>query len=156
MVQKAQTYPAKNMNASATVESMIEKFEGVRLTAYNDPLHPGLWTIGYGHTQGVFQGMVITEADALLFLERDVMMAASCVRRCVTIELTQGEFDALTDFVFNLGCGSFVNSTLLALLNKGEIAEASEQFERWDHAGGKAVAGLLRRRLAEEQVFDDV
>ena len=68
----------------------------------------------------------------------------------VGIQPTQGEFDALTDFTFNCGRYGFDHSTLLRLVNEDDLPEAAEQFERWDKAGGKVVAGLLRRRLAEE------
>ena len=65
------------------------------------------------------------------------------------VPLTQGEFDALTDFVFNCGCGAFAGSTMLRLLNAGDYQSAAGQFDLWDHAGGQVVAGLLRRREAE-------
>ena len=72
----------------------------------------------------------------------------------VTIALSQDEFDALVDFVFNLGKGAFEESTLLKDLNSGDIAAAATQFDPWDHAGGAVVAGLLRRREAEVAMFD--
>ena len=63
------------------------------------------------------------------------------------------EFDALVDFAFNCGCGAFAGSTLLKLLNAGDYPGAAAQFDVWDHASGKVVAGLLRRREAETQEF---
>ena len=83
----------------------------------------------------------------------DTSWASQTVNLYVTIALTQGEFDALVDFVFNLGGGSFEHSTLLVMVNQRNFAAAAAQFERWDHAGGQVVAGLLRRRLAEEAEF---
>lgn len=133
--------------------SLTEQYEGCRLTAYQDQV--GVWTIGYGHTgPEVLAGMTITPAQAEAYLAADVQTAAACVNRAVTVTLTQDEFDALVDFVFNLGSGSFESSTLLQLLNAGNIAAAAEQFNRWDRAGGAVVAGLLRRRQAETALFN--
>jgi len=67
--------------------------------------------------------------------------------------LQQNEFDALVDFVFNLGRGAFAGSTLLKNLNAGQFDAAATQFDLWDHAGGQVVAGLLRRRQAEQAMF---
>ena len=84
----------------------------------------------------------------------DVRHAADTVNHLVTIpDMTQDEFDALVDFAFNCGCGAFAGSTLLKGLNAGKLAEAAAQDDEWDKAGGKEVAGLLRRRMAEEKLF---
>jgi lysozyme len=135
--------------------SLTEGFEGCRLTAYLDD--GGIPTIGYGHTgPDVYLGLVITQAQAEQFLLGDVKRAEACVNTHVTMPgLNQDEFDALVDFTFNAGVGAFVGSTLLKDLNAGKIAEAEAQFEVWDHVSGKVVAGLLRRRLAEEKLFED-
>src|SRR5208282_1792815 len=130
---------------------LTEQFEGVCLTAYQDQV--GVWTIGYGHTAGVQPGDTCTQEQAEAWLQSDVSWAVQTVNLYVTIALTQGEFDALVDFVFNLGSGSFEHSTLLTLVNQRNFGAAADQFERWDHAGGKVVAGLLRRRQAEEEEF---
>jgi lysozyme len=133
---------------------LTEQFEGCRLTAYMDPLRPGLWTIGYGHTgPEVHTGLVWTQEQAEAALEKDVQWAVSEISRLVRVPLTQGEFDALVDFTFNVGSGNFAASTMLKLLNAGQHQAAAAQFELWDKAGGKAVAGLLRRRQAEVALF---
>jgi lysozyme len=136
--------------------SLTEGFEGCRLTAYLDS--GGIPTIAYGHTgPEVHLGLTITQAQAEQFLLEDVKRAEGMVNRCVTMPgLTQDEFDALVDFAFNAGCGAFETSTMLKDLNAGKIAEAEAQFEVWDHVSGKVVAGLLRRRLAEERLFEGV
>ena len=139
------------MNYSKSGLQLTEQFEGVRLTAYQDQV--GVWTIGYGHTAGVQPGDTCTQEQAEAWLQSDVSWAVQTVNLYVTIALTQGEFDALVDFVFNLGSGSFEHSTLLTLVNQRNFGAAADQFERWDHAGGKVVAGLLRRRQAEEEEF---
>jgi len=141
------------MQYSKTAAELAETFEGCRLQSYPDI--GGVWTIGYGHTSGVHPGMICTPQRAIEWLDADMKIAAACVNRYVSVTLTQNEFDALCDFVFNLGCGDFARSTLLRLLNRGEYAEAANQFDLWDHCGGKVVAGLLRRREAEEETFSD-
>jgi lysozyme len=130
---------------------LTEQFEACRLTAYRDV--KGVWTIGYGHTRGVYEGMVITQAQAEAFLLEDVKAASDAVNRLVTIAITQDEFDALVDFAFNCGIGALTGSTLLKDLNDGNFSAASDQFEVWDHASGQVIVGLLRRRLAEKAEF---
>jgi lysozyme len=136
---------------SKTGVQLTERFEGVRLTSYQDSV--GIWTIGFGHTFGVTEGMTCTEDQATAWLIEDTAIAQADVNKYVTVTLTQGEFDALVDFAFNVGRGNLNNSTLLKELNAGDYAGAADQFTRWDHAGGVVVAGLLRRRLAEQQEF---
>ena len=133
---------------------LTEQFESCRLVAYQDS--KGIWTIGWGHTFGVYEGLTCTRDQADAWLLEDIQSAAGTVNRMVTVSLTQDEFDALTDFVFNAGSGNFSGSTMLRLLNQGNYAGASEQFEKWDHSGGVEIAGLLRRRKAEEGEFNGV
>ena len=133
--------------------ALTEQFESCRLTAYQDQV--GVWTIGYGHTgPDVTPKLTITQSQAETLLAHDVGRAADCVNKAVTIELTQNEFDALVDFVFNVGTGAFAGSTLLRVLNAGNLDAAASQFDLWDHAGGAVVAGLLRRRQAETALFN--
>jgi len=85
-------------------------------------------------------------------LAGDVGDAEQAVARLVKVELTQGQFDALVDFVFNLGQGQLAESTLLKELNSGQDDAAGEQLLRWDHAGTQENAGLKARREAEFQL----
>lgn len=141
-----------NLTYSGTGLKLTEQFEGLRLSAYQDQV--GVWTIGYGHTGAdVTPDLTITQAQAEQLLLDDVGSASKCVNGCVTVALTQDEFNALVDFVFNLGAGAFQGSTLLRDLNGGDFAGAAAQFDAWDHAGGAVVAGLLRRRQAETALF---
>lgn len=141
-----------SMNYSQSGLKMTEQFEACRLDAYQDM--KGIWTVGYGHTgPDVYPGLSITALQAEQFLLNDIQSAVNCVNSLVTVALTQGQFDALTDFVFNCGCGAFAGSTMLRLLNAGDYQGAAGQFDLWDHAGGQVVAGLLRRREAETQEF---
>jgi lysozyme len=140
------------MKTSQNGLNLIEQSEGVRLTAYQDSV--GVWTIGYGHTGNVVSGEICTLQQANEWLAQDVSGAEYVVNTVVTAPLNQNQFDALVDFVFNLGSGNFQSSTLLKLLNSGDYAGASAQFPLWNHAGGVVVAGLTTRRLAEQALFN--
>jgi lysozyme len=144
---------AANAQLQYTGQTLTEQFEGCALAAYQDTA--GVWTIGYGHTAGVQPGDVCTQAQADTWLTLDIQWAAATVRNLVGVPLRQDEFNALVDFVFNVGSGAFAGSTLLADLNGGDYVAAAAQFQRWDTAGGAVVAGLLRRRIAEENEFND-
>lgn len=139
------------MQYSKSGVQLTEGFEGCKLTAYQDQV--GKWTIGYGHTQNVFAGQTCTQEQADVWLQEDMEWAVRVVNALVTVPLSQGEFDALVDFTFNLGSGSLQHSTLLRLVNTQQFEAAANEFEKWDHAGGVAVAGLLRRRLGEKAEF---
>jgi lysozyme len=141
-----------NMSYSKVGLSLTEQFEGCKLEAYLDQV--GKPTIGYGHTVGVQMGDTCSQAQAEAWLAQDVEWAVQTVNLYVTIALTQGEFDALVDFTFNLGSGSFQHSQLLVLVDQRNFVAAAAEFEKWSHAGGVVVAGLLRRRLAEEAEFN--
>lgn len=141
-----------NMRYSKDGVHLTEQFEGCKLEAYQDSV--GVWTIGYGHTRGVYEGMTCTQEEAEAWLLEDIANAEADVNKHVTLDsLDQNEFDALVDFAFNCGDGNLNSSTLLKLVNADELDLAANEFEKWDHAGGKVVAGLLRRRLAEKAEF---
>lgn len=143
-----------NLTYSGNGMLLKEQLEGCRLTAYQDQV--GVWTIEYGHTgPDVMPGLTLAQEQAEKLLARDVSKAAACVNQAVTTPLSQSKFDALVDFVFNLGVGPFTKSTLLRDLNVGNFAGAAAQFDFWDHAGGAVVAGLLRRRQAKTALFSD-
>lgn len=133
---------------------LTEQFEsdgGPRLTAYQDS--GGVWTIAWGHTAGVVQGMTCALQEACQWLSEDLAWAEAEVNKVVRVPLTQGEFDALVDFVFNCGAGNFEHSTLLRLVNQNNMEAAALEFDKWGHCKGKVVAGLLRRRQAETDLF---
>jgi lysozyme len=132
--------------------ALTESFEGLQLEAYPDIA--GVWTNGYGNTHGVVPGTTITMEKAVADLASNIEGAEFVVNKVVTAPLTQGQFDACVDFVFNLGSGNFQSSTLLRKLNLKDYAGAAQEFPKWNHAGGIEVAGLTRRRLAEQQLFN--
>lgn len=139
------------MQYSQSGLKLTEQFEGVRLQAYQDQV--GVWTIGFGHTRNVTSGMTCTPIQAEQWLLEDVQQCVDSLNAHLHISVTQNEFDALVDFAFNLGIGALLESTLLKYVNAGKFELAANEFQRWDRAGGKEVAGLLRRRLAEKQEF---
>jgi lysozyme len=140
-----------NMVYSKRGVDLTERFEGCKLVSYQDQV--GRWTCGYGHTYGVIEGMTCTQDQAIKWLLEDTAAAQLDVNTHVTVPITQAENDALVDFCFNLGRGALNGSTLLKDLNAGNYAAAADQFDSWDRAGGRVVAGLLRRREAEKQEF---
>ncbi len=141
-----------NLAYSSKGLALTEQFEGLRLTAYQDSV--GVWTIGYGHTgSDVHPGLTITQQQASDLLRKDVASAVATVNRLVSVPLTQNQFDALVDFVFNAGAGNFADSTLLRDLNAGNYAGAAAQFPRWVHAGNQILPGLVTRRNAEQALF---
>lgn len=151
------------MTHSEACTELTKRFEGCRLTAYPDPGTGGApWTIGYGHTFGVKPGMVIDQHQANSWLAQDLANAASIVDLWVKAKLTQGRFDALTDFVFNVGQGlvghrdGFVwlknggHSMLLRYCNAAAFQLAAEEFLKWNLP---PLPGIRARREAERALF---
>lgn len=130
--------------------ALIKRFEGCRLTAYQDSV--GVWTIGYGHTLHVSKGQTITHEQADAFLRDDCAGAEKAVNRYTDIyRWNQNQFDALVSFTFNCGAGN-----LRTLLGGGvrSIAQISEKIPAYRKAGGKVLRGLVNRRAAEKALFD--
>ena len=144
------TQPA-GMSLSQAGLNLIKSHEGLRTSAYQDPV--GVWTIGYGHTGTAKPGQKINEAQAEQLLRKDVGWAEDAVRKNVKVPLTQGQFDSLVSFTFNLGAGALGKSTLLQKLNAGDYAGAQAEFGKYVHAGGRVLPGLVRRRNEEAQMF---
>lgn len=142
------------MNVGAAGLALIKGFEQCRLIAYQD--QHGVWTIGWGHTgPEVHEGLQWTQAQADGALEADLQAAVSAVNRSVRVAVNQNQFDALVSFVFNVGAEAFAGSTLLRLLNGGYPNLAASQFPYWDHVDGVENNGLLHRRDAEQQLFEE-
>lgn len=131
---------------------LIHAEEGCRLTAYLD--QGGIWTIGWGHTQGVKEGDVISQTQAdQLFLE-DISDEVGYVSYYVKTSLNDNQFAALVSLVYNIGAGNFSKSTLLKDLNNNDLAGAASQFLVWDIVNGEKNAGLLARRQKEQTLFN--
>lgn len=158
----AQTTPKSSSSGVREINQaglhLIEEFEGLarklpdgKIAAYADAV--GVPTIGYGHTHGVHLGQVITVEQAQEFLQQDLRQAESAVSHLVKVALNDNQFAALVSFVFNLGAGALSRSTLLRDLNAKNYQAAADQFLVWDHAGGRVLPGLVRRRQAERKLF---
>ncbi|HFZ1900062.1 TPA: lysozyme [Serratia marcescens] len=144
------------MNISKNGIELIKRFEGLELKAYPDSV--GVWTIGYGWTQAVdgkkiAPGMRIDQATADRLLKCGVVQYEQGVNQLVKVRITQGQFDALVSFAYNLGLRSLSTSTLLRKLNDGDKQGAADEFGRWVNAGGKRLDGLVTRRAAERRMF---
>lgn len=137
----------------------IKDFEGCSLTAYPDPGTGGApWTIGYGWTHPVDgkpikPGMTIKQETADRLLKTGLVSYENDVLKMAKVKLTQGQFDALVSFAYNVGSRALSTSTLLRKLNDGDVNGAADEFLRWNKAGGKVLNGLARRREAERALF---
>jgi lysozyme len=143
------------MEFSAAGLELLKRSEGFRSLTYKDVA--GVPTIGYGHRLHPDESYPagIGEAQAAELLARDVRGAQLAVQHLVKVPLSQGQYDALVDFCFNLGAGRLASSTLLKVLNGGRYEDAAEQLLRWDQAGGEENAGLKTRREAELELWNN-
>ena len=135
----------------ALAAGFISSFEGCKLTAYK--CAAGVWTIGYGHTQGVREGDTCTQELANSWLIEDIRETQLLLAHYVNVPVTEGEFIAIVSLAFNVGIGAMMKSKLLRKLNSGDRDGAAEEFLDFDLANGKKVAGLTRRRKAEHDLF---
>lgn len=131
---------------------LIKRFEGFSSSVYICPA--GYPTIGYGHLVRSGESYTeISETEAEELLRKDVESAERAVLRLVNVPLTDGQFDALVSFTFNLGSGAFQRSTLRRKVNRQAHAEVPEQLMRWVWAGGKKLKGLELRRQVEVSFY---
>jgi lysozyme len=156
------------MNVSAKAIKMIQHHEGIRNKPYRCPAK--LWTIGVGHVMYPEQGKlkiddrmsvellpadnrVFTQAEVDSILKADLARFESGVSKLITVPLTQGMFDALVSFSFNVGLGTLQRSTLRTKLNRGDKEGAAEELLKYCMAGGKILKGLQNRRIDERALF---
>lgn len=135
--------------------NMIKRFEGFSPTIYTCPA--GYPTIGYGHVVLAHEreqfAAGLTPAEATELLRKDVRIAERAVLRLVSVSLTDGQFDALVSFTFNLGAGALQRSTLRRKVNRGEHESVLAELMKWVWAAGKRMPGLVRRRKAEALAY---
>ena len=139
------------MKTSAEGIALIKKFEGLELDSYQ--CSANVWTLGYGHTQGVAEGDSCSEDEAEIILVNDLKEFETYVNALVDVELDQNQFDALVAWTFNLGPTNLRTSTLLKKLNAGDYNDVPSEIKRWNRAGGQVLDGLIRRREAEALLF---
>lgn len=134
---------------------LIKRFEGFSSSIYICPA--GYPTIGYGHVvrddekRRFDEGIDKEEGENLL--RRDVRWAEQGVLRLINVPLTDGQFDSLVSFTFNLGTGALQRSTLRRKVNREEHEDVPAQFKRWVWAGGRKLPGLVRRRSTESRLY---
>lgn len=130
---------------------LIKRHEGLRLEAYRCPA--GVWTIGYGHTQGVSAGQKIDKYEAEMLLENDLTKFEAGVRRLVG-NLAPHKIDALVSLAFNIGLKAFMGSTLCRKV-KADPADKSiaAEFRKWVYAGKTKLPGLVKRREDEAKMY---
>lgn len=139
---------ARKINAAGL--ALVKQFEGLRLKAYLCPAN--VWTVGYGSTTNVKQGMVITEAEAEALLRDDLERFEAGVDRLAG-EATDNQFSAMVSLAFNIGLGAFERSTVLKRHKLGNHMGAANAFLLWNRGGGKILKGLVRRREAERALY---
>lgn len=140
-------------NISNKCLNLIKQFEGLRLKAYQ--CQAGVWTIGYGHTEGVTEGQTITQEQADELLAKDVATFERGVLKALpNVKLTQGQLDALTSFSYNVGLRAFRGSTLREKVaaNPQDPSIATE-FKKWVYVGKTVSKGLTRRRNKEAELY---
>jgi lysozyme len=147
----------------------IKKDEGVRSRPYQCPAL--LWTVGVGHVIDPHHAKVpladrkqlpipagwdrvLTAEEIDEILRKDLNRFEAGVLRLIKVSMTQGQFDGLVSFSFNVGLGNLQNSTLRMKMNRGDYAGAAEQFLVWTKAGGKVLKGLVIRRTHEKEMFE--
>ena len=136
---------------------IIKSFEGWSADPYLCPANR--WTIAYGSTWDIRGRSVtadhprITKDQGEALLRQEVHHIEGAVRRLIKTPLTVNQFSAICSWGFNVGSGNVQNSTLRMKLNRGDVEGAADEFRKWRKAGGRVLAGLVRRRVAERALF---
>jgi len=135
---------------------LIRRWEGLRLTAYQDSV--GIWTIGYGHTAEAGPpapkaGMKITEKEADDILKRDLGQYERAVTKAISVAPTSNQFAAMVSLCYNIGPANFAKSSVVRRMNEGNPKAAADAFLLWNKAGGKVLKGLTARREDEKKLF---
>lgn len=157
------------MQMSGAGLALLVELEGSAPLPYRDIA--GMLTLGVGHLltrDELASGKVFLPAfgwchygtapwpsawiDSLL--RDDLRIVEQAVGGAVQVPLTQGQYDCLCCFIFNIGGAAFRHSTLLRLLNRGEYAAVPEQLHRWIYAGGRVIEGLRLRRAREVTMWE--
>lgn len=143
-----------DLTLSTAGAALIKGDEGCKYEAYHgeeDP--PGVWTICYGHTYGVHEGMTATPPLCDWYFQQDMAPVVSTVNACVAVPLTQNQFDALVSLTEEIGTGAFARSTLLKVLNTGDYDGAAAHFKDWKYSDGHVDNGMVLRRQREVALF---
>ena len=137
------------MSALEILIKLIKESEGCKLTSYKCPA--GIWTIGYGQTKGIKEGMTWTQNQA----DEDLVKTAlEVLNRAIKYSpilasVNMEKQAAIADFIYNLGVGNYATSTLKKKVDVGDWVSAASEIKRWDKAAGKVLKGLTVRRAKE-------
>jgi GH24 family phage-related lysozyme (muramidase) len=142
---------AQHAQPSTGLIQAIKEFEGYKNKPYQDAA--GNWTGGYGHMLLSNQPAIIPTSLAETWLNHDIYLAAIPVRNLITVEITQGQFDAMVDFCFNCGNSAFTRSSIWKHINAGRPEAAAAEVKLYNHAGGKVLPGLTKRRAWEASMI---
>ncbi len=129
----------------------ISSYEGCKLKAYKDAF--GVWTIGYGHTKDVLPTDVISQDQAIMLLYEDITTFHDELISLVKVSIGPNQFIALMSFLYNFGLTKCKTYSLFEELNKKNYLQAARKFPDYRNPGSKIEHGLLKRRLAELQLF---
>jgi len=148
-------YKHLSLQISDEGADFIGDWEGEELWAYRDV--KGIWTIGIGHIEGVYDGMVITEEQMFDLFRKDVARYVNALNNSISVALSQRQYDALVSLCFNIGISGFKRSTVRRMLNQGNYHKAADAFLMWnkvrDQERLRVVQGLTNRRQAEREMF---
>jgi lysozyme len=144
--------PIRMAPAVPRAAEFIAQFEGFEAKPYRCPA--GVWTRYPDGRAVTGKDEPCTRAQALAWLEHDIAGAEAALKALVKVPLTAGQRVALTSFVYNVGVGAFTSSTLLQRLNRQKYADAGRELDRWTRGGGKVLPGLVKRRAAEQALFE--
>jgi lysozyme len=139
------------MKTSSQGIDLIKSFEEFMPTAYQDV--GGVWTIGYGFTEGVKEGDTITQEEADARLAQELEEVENYVTSVCKVTPTQNQFDAMVSLAYNIGIGNFKVSSVLADHNKSDFKDACKAFMLWNVVKGNVVVGLTKRRYEESQLY---
>lgn len=154
------------MTHSEELIPFIQAWEGLKLVPSSDRLRPDIIDIGYGHVllpgEDLGADNSITPEEAEQLLRFDLWWRSDVMERMVLVKVTQGMWDAMLSFAFNMGLDDdddtkpegLGDSRLLRLVNLGSFEAAAEEFALWVHASGKVAPGLVKRRAAERAMFE--
>lgn len=139
------------MKVSLAGRELIKEFEGFRNVAYQDVV--GVWTVGFGFTEGVKPGQRMTLGQASARLATELARYESAVLAACKVPPNQNQFDALCSLAWNIGTGAIARSSVIKAHNRGDVQSAARAFGLWNKAGGKEWPGLTRRRAAEAALY---
>jgi lysozyme len=130
----------------------IGEFEGFRGKAYLCPA--GYPTIGFGHVIKDNEYLtILTEEEALLLLKKDLKYIEAILNKLIKVNLSETQYIALCSLAYNIGCGAFQRSSLRQKVNREEFEEVPLEFLKWVRVRGRILPGLVKRRIAEAELF---